>query len=82
MAPTDAATVNVGAGTLAAMTRIALLFLVFALAGCGNKGPLVLPSPAPAALPVAPADVPVADPPLEEPAPADPAPSTSGTPAR
>ena len=52
------------------MTRIALLFLVFALAGCGNKGPLVLPSPG-AALRWPPADAPVADPPTEEPAPTD-----------
>ncbi len=73
------------------MTRIASLLLLFALAACGNKGPLVLPDPASgdAAQPVA---APVVVPPTEpsppepatsaDPAPSEPVPGTSGTPAR
>jgi predicted small lipoprotein YifL len=52
---------------------VALLFVVSVLAACGNKGPLVMPGPAPA---------PVVVPPAEQPAPAEPAKTESGTPAR
>jgi len=62
------------------MTRLAaLLCLATVLSACGNKGPLVMPSPAPAAAPVV---VPPAEPSAEEPAAAEPAKTESGTPAR
>ncbi len=63
------------------MTRIALLFVLFALAGCGNKGPLVMAGPAPASA-TQPAEA-VTEPAAEtaEPTPAEPVPATSGTPA-
>ena len=72
------------------MTRIASLFVLFALAGCGNKGPLVMADPArdravePAAAAEPAATKPAAtEPPAKEPATTPvPAPSTSGTPAR
>lgn len=73
------------------MTRIAALFLLFTLAGCGNKGPLVMPDPAAAAEPEQQVEAPAVVPPTEPvPAPADgdapaspePVPGTSGTPAR
>lgn len=69
----------------AGMKPIASLCLLLALAGCGNKGPLVMADPAsrdavqPA---VAPATVPKPQPASTEPVPAEPVPSTSGTPAR
>ena len=78
------------------MTRLALLFVLFALAGCGNKGPLLLPDPA-AADAVQPVASPLVVPPTEpaapepaapepasvtEPSPSEPVPDTSGTPAR
>jgi len=67
------------------MTRIASLFLLFALAGCGNKGPLVMadPAPASAAQPDSAAPVAVPEPAADtpEPDPAEPVPATtSGTP--
>lgn len=50
------------------MTRLVfLLFVLAALAACGNKGPLVMPGPAAAPAPVA------------EPAPIDPAQPPVGT---
>jgi len=57
---------------------VALLFVISVLAACGNKGPLVMASPPPAAVPAvaAPAEAPV-----EQPA-AEPAKTESGTPAR
>lgn len=63
------------------MTRIASLFLLFALTGCGNKGPLVMagPSPASAAQPAEAVPEPAPAPP--ESMPAEPVPATSGTPA-
>ena len=67
------------------MTRIATLFLLFALAGCGNKGPLVMAGPAPAGVAQPAAADPVAVPEPAEaapaPTPAEPVPVTSGTPA-
>ncbi len=69
------------------MTRIASLFLLLALAGCGNKGPLVMAGPAPASAAQPAEVVPVAVP-EPEPVPAtpdpeavEPVPATSGTPA-
>ena len=70
------------------MTRIASLFLLFVLAGCGNKGPLVMADPAPAdvAQPAAAEPVAVPEPTDATPEPvappAEPVPATSGTPAR
>ena len=71
------------------MTRIALICALFALAGCGNKGPLVMADPATgnAAQAIeAPLVVPPAEPaaiePAPDPVPAEPVPSTSDTPAR
>ena len=63
------------------MTRIASLFLLFALAGCGNKGPLVMADPPPASA-AQPAEA-VPEPAVETPEskPAEPVPATSGTPA-
>jgi predicted small lipoprotein YifL len=53
------------------MKRLAaMVFVVFALAACGNKGPLVMPEAKPAAAPV-PAEQPAAQPTTPE----------SGTPA-
>ena len=53
---------------------VALLFVAFALAACGNKGPLVMPEAKPATAPATTA-------PAEQPA-AEPATTESGTPAR
>ncbi len=50
-------------------------FLLCALAGCGNKGPLVMPD-------AKPADQPAPAAPAEQPAAAEPATTESGTPAR
>ena len=67
------------------MTRIASLFLLFSLAGCGNKGPLVMadPPPASAAQPAEVVPEAVPEPAVETPEskPAEPVPTTSGTPA-
>jgi predicted small lipoprotein YifL len=52
------------------MLLLPLTFVAALLAGCGNKGPLVLPPPRPAAASHAPA-----------PAPAAPAPASSALPA-
>lgn len=67
---------NLAAGTLPAMTkRIAIAsFLLCLLAACGNKGPLVMPEPKPAAQP--------ATTPAEPAAAPAPATTESGTPAR
>ena len=72
------------------MTRIASLLLLFALAGCGNKGPLVMAGPAPASATQPAEAVPEAVPEAvtepaaetaEPPTPVEPVPATSGTPA-
>ena len=64
----------------AGMTRIASLFVLFALAGCGTKGPLVMADPArDRAVEPAAAAEPAATKPATTPVPA---PSTSGTPVR
>ena len=64
------------------MTRIASLLLLFALAGCGNKGPLVMAGPAPASAtqPAEAVTEPAAET-AEPPTPVEPVPATSGTPA-
>lgn len=60
-----------------------LLLLIAALAACGNKGALVLPSPE-AAPPIAPAaaEVVAPDPEASQPVPPEPSPDADGTPAR
>ena len=74
----------------AGMTRIASLFVLFALAGCGNKGPLVMADPARdgAATPATATEPATTEPATTQPPEKEPAttpvsaPSTSGTPAR
>ena len=72
---------SIGRGYTARMNllikaRIACaLFLLCALAACGNKGPLVMPD-------ARPADQPATASPAEQPAAAEPPTTESGTPAR
>ena len=77
VAAPGAATVGGARGYTAGMTkRIAFAsFLLCLLAACGNKGPLVMPGPAPI-------DQPATTAPAEQPAAAEAATTESGTPAR